>query len=58
MCHAMKNNKNKRLQIRISESEYSYFMYLKDKNINISSHILSLVKTTHFYKNYNYLLNG
>lgn len=54
----MKCNKNKRLQIRINEADYLYFMYLKDKNINLSAHILSLIKTTHFYKNYNYLLNG
>lgn len=54
----MKKNKNRRIQVRINEADYLYFQYLKDKNINISNHILSVIKTTTLYRHYYTMING
>lgn len=53
-----RDKKNKRLNIRISEFDYYYFMDLKSKNINLTNHIISTLRTTDLYKNYYHLLNG
>ena len=54
----MKKNKTRRIQLRVSDADYHYFQYLKDKNINISGHILSLTKTTALYKHYYSIIYG
>jgi hypothetical protein len=54
----MKNNKTKRIQFRVSDEDYIYFQHLKEKEINISKHVLLSVKTTNAYKNYYKHING